>query len=40
MAVAGGRPGVIYGVLDLKYQRECREQVGGLHNRRPELYFQ
>lgn len=35
-----GRPGVIYGVLDLKYQRECREQVGGLHNRRPELYFQ
>ena len=40
VAVAGGRPGVIYGVLDLKYQRECREQVGGLHNRRPELYFQ
>ena len=37
VAVAGGRPGVIYGVLDLEYQRECREQVGGLHNRRAEL---
>ena len=40
VAVAGGRSGVIYGVLDLEYQRECREQVGGLRNRRPELYFQ
>lgn len=31
----GGRAaGVIYGVLDLEYQRECREQVGGLRNRR------
>lgn len=35
---ASDKEGIIYGVLDMEYQKEARENVPVYKNRRPELY--
>ncbi|MDA8229611.1 MAG: hypothetical protein M0T74_18310 [Desulfitobacterium hafniense] len=36
---ASGREEIIYGTLDLDYQRSVRESLAVWQNRRPEIYF-
>lgn len=38
VAVAGGHEDIVYATLDLEYQAHCRTNIGGLNNRRPDLY--
>lgn len=38
VSMAGGREDVVYGFIDLDYQRTVQENFGVWRNRRPELY--
>lgn len=35
---AGGRPGIIYGSINLEYQKEVRDNLAVWVNRRPDIY--
>ncbi|QNL45292.1 hypothetical protein H8790_04550 [Oscillibacter hominis] len=38
VAVAGNHEDIIYATLDMEYQNACKESMGGLNNRRPDVY--